>query len=95
MTKHREPLPERPPSFLNRASLAAELDCSESTVDEWVRRGILPKPLKFDTGAVRWSWKSVETALAALAGTVEHVDPFSAGIKHAAKATSERNRDAS
>lgn len=95
MTKHREPLPDRPPSFLSRASLAAELDCSESTVDEWVRRGILPKPLKFDTGAVRWSWKSVEMALAGLAGTVEHADPFSAGIRHATKTTSERNRDAS
>lgn len=62
MTKHREPLPERPPSFLTRASLAAELDCSESTVDEWVRRGILPKPVKLPDGNDRWRWQSVRDA---------------------------------
>ncbi len=92
----REPLPERPPSFLSRASLAAELDCCESTVDELVRRGVLPKPLRMSSGCVRWSWKSVELALAALAGTSDHADsdPFSAGVRHAAKITREGNRGA-
>lgn len=58
----------RPPSFLSRASLARELDISESTVDEMVRRGVLPKPVRLSTGCVRWSWQSVSSALATLEG---------------------------
>ena len=37
---------DRPPSFVSKATLAAELDMSESTVDSYVQRGLLPKPFK-------------------------------------------------
>jgi hypothetical protein len=53
---------DRPPAFPSKATLAAELDISESTVDEWVRRGFLPKPIRRG-GSVRWCWEDVITCL--------------------------------
>lgn len=61
---------------------------SESTVDEMVRRGVLPRPLRLSNGCVRWSWASVEAALGSLAPTGEHKapeDPFIAGARRAAQ----------
>lgn len=80
--------PERLPAYVSRSTLARELDMSESTVDEMVRRGVLPRPLRLSNGCVRWSWASVEAALASLAPTSEHKapeDPFIAGARRAAQ----------
>jgi predicted DNA-binding transcriptional regulator AlpA len=54
----------RPPSYMSRKELAWELSCSESTVDELVRRGRIPHPVKLTKGCVRWWWPAVEAALA-------------------------------
>lgn len=65
-----------------------EFDRSESTVDEMVRRGVLPRPLRLSNGAFAVSWASVEAALASLAQTGEHKapgDPFIAGARRAAQ----------
>lgn len=79
----------------SKATLAAALDVSESTVDELVRRGVLPKPLKLTPGCVRWSWTAVEQALASLAGTTDDMsDPFMTGARNAAKTASEGRRGA-
>lgn len=84
---------DRPPSFLSRSSLATELDISASTVDEMVRRGVLPKPVKLSSGCVRWSWSAVETALASLASASDDSgDPFMAGARNAAKTATEGRR---
>lgn len=87
---------DRPPSFLSRSSLAAELDISESTVDEMVRRGVLPKPVRLSPGCVRWSWLSVEAALASLGRPVDEGggDPFMAGARNATKASEGRRGSA-
>lgn len=78
----------------SKATLAAALDVSESTVDELVRRGVLPKPIKLTPGCVRWSWKAVEDALASLSGTSDDdVDPFMRGARNATKAASEGRRE--
>jgi predicted DNA-binding transcriptional regulator AlpA len=53
---------DRPPAFPSKATLAAELDISESTVEEWVRRGFLPKPIRRG-GAVRWCWADVVASM--------------------------------
>src|SRR2546421_238087 len=37
---------DRPPAYPSKSSLARELDCAESTIDELVRKGILPPPLR-------------------------------------------------
>ncbi|QAU49927.1 transcriptional regulator [Bradyrhizobium guangzhouense] len=79
------------PSYLSKKSLAHELDMAESTVDEMVRRGVLPKPLKLSAGCVRWSWTAVEQALASLGGTAEEdADPYMRGIKNALEVENRR-----
>jgi predicted DNA-binding transcriptional regulator AlpA len=76
---------ERGPSaYLSCASLARELDVSETTVNEMVRRGVLPKPYKLSAGCVRWRWSEVEAALASLKpGTHPAPDPYLAGAQNA------------
>lgn len=82
-------LPIRPPSFVSKATLAVELDVSESTVDEMVRRGVLPKPLRLSSGCVRWCWREVESALVSLGGGTETSvsDPFLVGAHNVTKTT--------
>lgn len=81
---------DRPPCYLSCASLARELDVSETTVTEMVKRGVLPKPIKLSSGTVRWRWADVEIALASLAsGGDGHssTDPFMMGVKNVAPAS--------
>ena len=52
--------------YLSRASLADALDISESTVDQMVRRGVLPPPIRLSPGCVRWRWADVDIALTSL-----------------------------
>lgn len=72
------------PAYLSKATLAQQLDMAESTIDQMVKRGVLPKPVKLTPGCVRWSWNAVEQALASLDGTGDDGgDPFMAGAKNA------------
>lgn len=76
----------RPPSYLSCASLARELDVSESTVQEMLRRKVLPPPVRFSSGCVRWSWSEVQLALGSIAtagrsGESED-DPFLKGVRN-------------
>ena len=68
---------DRPPSYVSKATLAAELDLSESTVDSYVQRGLLPKPFKWG-GSVRWCWADVKACLSAQASGGD--DQFMAGL---------------
>ena len=68
---------DRQPSYVSKANLAAELDMSESTVDSYVQRGLLPKPIKLG-GSVRWCWADVQACLNAQASGAE--DHFMAGL---------------
>lgn len=43
-------------------TVAARLDCSASTVRDYVRRGDLPAPRKI-AGLVRWKWSDIEHSL--------------------------------
>ena len=70
----------RPPSFVSKATLAAELDMSESTVDNYVQRGLLPKPIRRG-GSVRWCWAEVEAELRQLAGAGDE-DQFMSGLSN-------------
>jgi predicted DNA-binding transcriptional regulator AlpA len=76
----------RPPSYPSKSTLAHELDCAESTVDELVKRGVLPKPLRLSNGCVRWRWADVETAIASLKeAAAGEPDPFFAGVRNVTK----------
>jgi predicted DNA-binding transcriptional regulator AlpA len=86
----------RPSAYLSRASLARELDVSESTVDEMVRRRVLPRPIALSRGCVRWCWQDVQDALAHIecAKDSPPSDPFMEGARHATQ-TQEGRRDPS
>jgi len=76
---------DRPPAYLSCASLARELDVSETAIHEMVRRGVLPQPIKLSAGCVRWSWADVQLALASLSGgklPEANSDPFLKGVRN-------------
>ncbi len=80
--------------YLSRASLATALQISESTVDEMVRRGVLPRPVRLSSGCVRWRWASVDQALASLAvpGNDTATSDEASAVQRAIQATKERGR---
>jgi predicted DNA-binding transcriptional regulator AlpA len=89
---------DRPPAYPSKSSLARELDCAESTIDELVRKGILPPPLRLSSGCVRWCWHEVTMALASLKqdGTADAGDPYLAAVsqrgeQHGGKASKGRS----
>jgi predicted DNA-binding transcriptional regulator AlpA len=76
----------RPPSYVSRRTLADELDCAESTIDELVRRGILPRPVHLSSGRVRWCWDDVIASLAPLkSGSATETDPYLSGARNATR----------
>lgn len=84
---------DRPPSYLSAASLARELDVSETTILELVRKGILPRGIKLG-GSVRYSWTEVQAALSSLKGAAADAsggDPFLAGVMNATAPAARRN----
>ena len=80
MSEKRAIVGQRPPSYVSKATLAAELDVSESTVEAYVQRGILPKPVRIG-GSVRWNWAQVDAALGAHTTSPE-ADPFIQGLNN-------------
>ena len=82
--RHMKSRPDTPPSYLSCASLARELDLSETTVRQMTEKGLLPPPIRLG-GSVRWRWIDVEEVLHG--GTPIRVrasdDPYLAGAFHA------------
>jgi len=56
-------LKQEPPAYVSRFELAGQLSISENSVEELVRRGILPSPTKQSPRGPKWSWRAVEEAL--------------------------------
>jgi len=79
---------------LSRSTLAAELEISESSVDELVRRGVLPRPVRLSSGCIRWRWQTVDDALASLvnAGNDVSDNDANARVQRAIEAAKERRR---
>lgn len=71
-------LGDRPPAYPDKSALAAELCVSEGTVDEWSRKGILPKPRRL-AGSVRWCWAEVSAKLSPPMG--EPASPFMEALR--------------
>jgi predicted DNA-binding transcriptional regulator AlpA len=76
-----------PPTYVSKSRLAHELDCAESTVDEMVRRGVLPKPYHLSNGCVRWCWLEIDASIKSLRSEadVTDIDPYILGARDAAK----------
>lgn len=72
-----------PASYLTKAALAAELMISESSVDEFVRRGLLPTPVRISSGCVRWRWETVDEVLRASQGQCIQSEQEAAGAEGA------------
>jgi predicted DNA-binding transcriptional regulator AlpA len=76
--------------------MAQEFDCAESTIDEMVKRGVLPPPMRLSTGCVRWCWADVQIAVDSLrhrvAANQTTADPFIKGAQNVHK-NSESDRD--
>lgn len=84
-----------PAPYLSKSSLARHLEVSETTVDEMVKRGVLPRPVKLSAGCVRWRWETVDQALASRGpsdqgsdGSKDEAD----GVQRAIQASKERRR---
>jgi predicted DNA-binding transcriptional regulator AlpA len=71
-------------AYLSCASLAHELDLSETTVHDMVRRGVLPPPIRLSPGCVRWCWADVEAALGSLSPGKKDAedDAFLKGVRN-------------
>lgn len=70
------------PAYLSRQLLAEMLSVSESTVDEMVRRGVIPPARQWLDRTYRWRWADVEMALEGY-GVGGGGDPYSAGVRNA------------
>lgn len=53
-----------PPPFQDLATLAEHICAGESTIENWVKMGMFPKP-RLQGGKRLWRWKDVERHLAA------------------------------
>jgi predicted DNA-binding transcriptional regulator AlpA len=73
----------RPPSYMSRKELAWELSVCETTIDELVRRGTIPAPIRLTDGCMRWWWPGVEAALANADGAGEGGDAYMTGASNA------------
>lgn len=79
------------PDYVSADTLAYRLDCSRSTVDDYVRRGLLPKPRSVGN-LQRWRWSDIEAWIAATSDIAMDVgttslddhDPYIAGVKRVA-----------
>lgn len=70
--------------YMSKKTLAASLDCSESTVDDMVRRRVIPEGTRMSSGCMRWRWADVDAALRAINTRGAHQSLFAAeGVRNA------------
>jgi predicted DNA-binding transcriptional regulator AlpA len=77
------------PDYVSAETLAYRLDCSRSTVNDYVRRGLLPTP-RIIGNLQRWRWSEIETWIASQdairyelgsGNEDDEDDPYSLGVK--------------
>jgi predicted DNA-binding transcriptional regulator AlpA len=76
------------PDYVSADTLAYRLDCSRSTIDDYVRRGLLPPP-QVVGNLQRWRWSDVEDWIAVHSGLDDanssnrndEEDAYFAGVK--------------
>ena len=71
------------PDYVSRDTLARLLDCSPSTIDALVERGVLPKPFHLLPNCVRWRRLDVDAAIQTLRASGGEDDPFLERVKNA------------
>jgi predicted DNA-binding transcriptional regulator AlpA len=79
-----------PPPFQDLRTLAEHLCTGESTIENWVKLGLFPRPRKIG-GKRLWQWKEVERFLAATEDAVAAVpDAQAEAIRNATRAAASR-----
>ena len=75
------------PDFVSAETLAYRLDCSRSTIDTYVRLGLLPKPFMLGN-LVRWDFAAVRDHIKGLERwgccVAKAEDDFLKAVKHGA-----------
>lgn len=78
------------PDFLSKERLACRLDLTVGAVEQYVKRGLLPAPVKIGD-ALRWDWAEVCSKIRATeiqpTGHA-NTDPYDVGARGAGKASS-------
>ncbi len=74
-----------PPDYVSAETLAYRLDCSRSTIDAYVRLGLLPKPETIGN-LQRWDFGQVKAFIKAQnmkakAGSAEFEDAYLKGLR--------------
>jgi predicted DNA-binding transcriptional regulator AlpA len=73
--------------YCSAETVAARLDCSKTTVHHYVRRGLLPRPIRIGD-LVRWKWTDVADRIESFATGAEshadHEDPYLQGLERGA-----------
>jgi predicted DNA-binding transcriptional regulator AlpA len=71
---------------MSRSTLAGYLDCCESTVDDLVKEGKLPQPIRLRPSVVRWCRDEVDAAVKSLRSAVSPAkqDRYLAGVANVA-----------
>ncbi len=85
-----------PPDYVSAETLAYRLDCSRSTIDAYVRFGLLPKPesignlQRWDFGQVKAFIKAQNAATDKVHGSFDDEDAYLKGLKGGAAKKGER-----
>jgi predicted DNA-binding transcriptional regulator AlpA len=73
-----------PPDYVSAETLAYRLDCSRSTIDAYVKQGLLPKP-DLVGNLHRWDFENVKAFIkaqnGAAQGALRHTDEEDAYLK--------------
>ena len=85
-----------PPDFVSAETLAYRLDCSRSTIDAYVRSGLLPKPetignlQRWDFGQVKAFIKAQNIGSPVMGGAFEEDDVYLKGLRGGSPKKGER-----
>ena len=78
-----------PPPWQDAPTLCKHICISESTLDNWIRDGILPPAQKIG-GKRMWKWSEVDARLAGKVGIVPDADDLTRRVFDATKAAASR-----
>jgi len=67
------------PAYCSIRTVAEQLDCSETTVRDYVKHGKLPQPTR-RCGLIRWKWDEVANWMDGAKDGAEQVDPIMKAI---------------
>lgn len=77
------------PDYMSRETLAKRLDLPVGAIDQYVKRGLLPRPIKVGD-ALRFAWRDVDSFLRNGKTDGDSDDPYILGARRAAETAAAR-----